>query len=62
MLPFGDFDATLSNAVAGLNLLVFGEKIEQDAENRRWQVVCSRRGGCFSLLTIYYAPSTLVAK
>jgi hypothetical protein len=35
MLPFGDFDATLSNAAAGLNLLVFGEKIEQDAENGR---------------------------
>jgi len=62
MLPFGDFDAILSHALASLNLLVFGEKIEQDAESRRWQVVCSRRGGCFTLLTIYYAPSTLAAK
>ena len=35
MLPFGDFDATLSHAVAGLNLFVFGEKIEQDAKNGR---------------------------
>jgi hypothetical protein len=35
MLPFGDFGATLSHAVAGLNLLVFGEKIEQDVENGR---------------------------
>jgi hypothetical protein len=45
-----------------LNLFTFSDKIKQDAESRRWQVVCSRRGCCAPLLTICYAPSALLAK
>jgi hypothetical protein len=51
-----------TKGTGGLNLLIFSDKIEQDGESRKWQVVCSRRGGSFSLLTIYHAPFTLVAK